>query len=80
MNKLVAYVDNRKLSVYADNARAHTAAASQEFMEENGLERAIHPLYSQDVAHSDFYLLSHVKYCLRGPLFETADDAETPAM
>jgi hypothetical protein len=35
----------RTLIVHADNARLHMyiAAASQEFMEENGLERAIHP-------------------------------------
>jgi hypothetical protein len=43
-------------------------------MEENGLERAIHPLYSQDWAPSDFYLFSHVKYCLRGQSFEMADE------
>jgi hypothetical protein len=42
-------------------------------MEENGLERAIHPRYSQDLAPSDFYLFSHMKHCLRGQSFETAD-------
>jgi hypothetical protein len=62
------------LIVLADNAPLHTAVASQEFMEENGLERAIHPPYSQDLARSDFYLFSHVKHCLRGQLFETADE------
>jgi hypothetical protein len=49
-------------------------AASKEFMEENALERAIHPPYSQDVVLSDFYLCSHVKHCLRGHSFETADE------
>jgi hypothetical protein len=55
---------------------AHTgmAAASQEFMEENRLERAIHPRYSQDLAPSGFYLFSHVTHCLRGRPFETADE------
>jgi hypothetical protein len=50
------------------------AAASQEFMEENGLERAIHPPYSQDLTPSDFCLFSHVKHCLRGQSFEMADE------
>jgi transposase InsO family protein len=31
------------LIVHADNARPHTAAASQQFVEENGMERATHP-------------------------------------
>jgi hypothetical protein len=43
-------------------------------MEENGLERAIHPPYSQDLAPSDFYLFSHVKHSLGGQSFETADE------
>jgi hypothetical protein len=51
---------SRQLIVHADNPRPHTAAASQKFMEENGLERAIHPPYSPDLASFDFYLFSHV--------------------
>jgi histone-lysine N-methyltransferase SETMAR len=43
-------------------------------MEENGLERAIHPPYSPDLAPSDFHLFSHVKHCLRGQSFETGDE------
>jgi hypothetical protein len=43
-------------------------------MEENGLERAIHPPYSPDVSSSDFYLFSHIEHYLRGQLFETADE------
>jgi histone-lysine N-methyltransferase SETMAR len=63
------------LIIHADNARPHphTAAASQKFREENGLERAIHSPYSPDLTPSDFYLFSHVKHCMRGQSFETAD-------
>jgi histone-lysine N-methyltransferase SETMAR len=62
--------------VHANTARPHayTAAASQEVMEENGLGRAIHPVYSPDLAPSDFYLFSHVNHDLRGQSFETADE------
>jgi transposase len=59
--------------VRADNARLPTAAASQEFMEENGTTRVPHPPYSPDWAPSDFDLLGHVKRCLRGQPFETPD-------
>jgi histone-lysine N-methyltransferase SETMAR len=60
------------LIVHTDNAFQHTAAASQEFMEKNGLERVIHPPYSPDLVPSDFHLFSHLTHCLRGPSFETA--------
>jgi hypothetical protein len=43
-------------------------------MEENGLERAIHPQYSPVLAPSDFYLFSHVKHCPRGQSLKTADE------
>jgi transposase len=72
VNRPAAQVDFR--IVHADKARPHTAAASQEFIEENGFERAIHPQYSPDLAPYDFYLFSHVKHCLRGQSFETADE------
>jgi hypothetical protein len=39
-----------------------------------GLEKAIHPQYSPDLAPSDFYLFSHVKDYLRGQSLETADE------
>jgi hypothetical protein len=74
MNEPLAQVENC-LSMPTTHARRHKAAPSQEFMEENGLDRAIHPRYSLDFAPSDFYLFSHVKPCLRGQTFETADEA-----
>jgi hypothetical protein len=43
-------------------------------MEENGLERASRPPYSPHSTPSDFYLFGHVKHCLRGQSFETADE------
>jgi hypothetical protein len=73
MNKPVRQVDNRS-SMTTTHARTRTAAASQEFMEENGPERAIHPPCSQHLSPSDFYLVSHMKHCLRGQSFETANE------
>jgi hypothetical protein len=40
-------------------------------MEENRLERAVRPLYSPDLALSDFDLFSHMKDSMRGQSFET---------
>jgi transposase len=54
--------------------RTHTAAAPEQFMEENGMIRAPHPRYSPDLTPSDFYLFGYVKHCLRGQSFETADE------
>jgi hypothetical protein len=56
------------------NARPQTAAASRQFMEENGTASAPHPPRSLDLAPSDFHLLGYVKHCLRGQPFETAGE------
>jgi hypothetical protein len=55
----------------ADNARPHTAKVTLDFMEHNAMKRAphLHPLYSPDLAPSDFYLSGHVKQLLRGHEF-----------
>jgi hypothetical protein len=62
------------LMVHADNARPHTGATSQQFMEENGMARAPHQPYSQNLAPSDFYLIGFMKHCLRGQSVEAADE------
>jgi transposase len=54
------------LVVRADNAGPPIAAASQKFMEENGMARDPQPPYSPDLAPSEFYLIGHVTHFLRG--------------
>jgi hypothetical protein len=49
----------------------HTAKATLDFMECNATKRALHPLYSPDLALSDFYLFGHAKQLLKG--YEYAD-------
>ncbi|GBN58695.1 hypothetical protein AVEN_131842-1 [Araneus ventricosus] len=39
-----------------DNSRPHTAAATPELLDQFGWEIFEHPLYSPDVAPSDFHL------------------------
>jgi histone-lysine N-methyltransferase SETMAR len=64
----------RKVVVHADNAKPHVAKRVKQFMDDNGLRTASHPLYSPDLAPSDFFLFGHVKTALRGTVFENAEE------
>jgi hypothetical protein len=64
----------RKLSVQADNAGPHTAKLSMDCLQPNNMRKAHHPLYSPDLAPSDFLLFGNVKRQLSGCCFDGADD------
>jgi transposase len=66
--------DGRKVTVHADNARAHTAQKCQTFCEENGLQLAPHPSYSPDLVPSDFSLFRYVKERLKGMVFPSYEE------
>jgi hypothetical protein len=53
----------RSLIIHADNARAHTARASLEYLEANGMEKAPHPSYLPDFAPSDCFCSAMSKEC-----------------
>jgi hypothetical protein len=53
--------DFRKLIVHADNTRPHQVSVSQQFMAQNAMVIAAHPLFSPNLASSDFYLFGHVE-------------------
>jgi transposase len=61
------------LIIHADNARPHTAQKTFEFCRENRLEMAPHPLYSPDLAPSDFLLFGHIKHQLEGIEFPSEE-------
>jgi hypothetical protein len=65
---------NRKLIVFADNARPHTARLSVEFFEDNQMKMAPHPPYSPDIAAPDFYLSGYIKRCLASRLFVDGEE------
>jgi len=52
-----------------DNARPHTAAATQNLITTFGWEQFDHPPYSPDLAPSDFHLFLHLKPFLAGRQF-----------
>jgi transposase len=66
--------DGRILVVHADNARAHAAQKCRTFCEENGLCVAPYPLYSPDLAPSDFFLFGYAKERLKGMVFPSYEE------
>jgi histone-lysine N-methyltransferase SETMAR len=64
----------RCLIVHADNARPHTARASLEYLEANGMEKAPHPPYLPDLAPSEFFLFGHIKRMLCGRAFGSSGE------
>jgi hypothetical protein len=53
--------------VHADNP--HTAKASVDFLEANGMRKSQHSAYSLNLAPSDFLLFGHVKRLMQGQSF-----------
>jgi hypothetical protein len=60
--------------IHADNARTDTTLRTHAFMAENSMKPAPHPLYSPNLAPSDFYLFGYVKGRLTGQMFESHAD------
>jgi hypothetical protein len=57
--------DFRKLIAHVDRLQLHKVSVSQQFMAQNAMVIAAHPLFSPDLASSDFYVFGHVKGLLR---------------
>lgn len=60
-----------------DNARPHTARATQQLLEKFGWDIFDHPPYSPDLAPSDFHLFPELKTRLGGKRFQTNEDLQT---
>ena len=58
-----------------DNASAHTANATVDFLQANSVRPLTHPPYSPDLAPCDFFLFPTVKKNLRGERFASPEDA-----
>ncbi|KAJ4431856.1 hypothetical protein ANN_20462 [Periplaneta americana] len=57
-----------------DNVRPHTAAATRGLLEQIRRELFDHPLYSPDLASSDFHLFTKLKEFLDGKRFGSDDE------
>ncbi|GBP39290.1 Histone-lysine N-methyltransferase SETMAR [Eumeta japonica] len=56
-------------AVLQDNASVHTARVSRQALKDTGFSEIDHPLYSPDLAPSDYFLFSNLKKELRGRRF-----------
>jgi histone-lysine N-methyltransferase SETMAR len=65
----------RGILLHHDNAPAHTAAQTLDFLHDEGVQLVTHPLYSPDLAPSDFYLFPELKKHLRGKRYSSAEEA-----
>lgn len=65
----------RRLLWHHDNASAHTAAQTLEFLRENQVQLLPHPPYSPDLAPCDYFLFPKIKDKLRGTRFSTMEEA-----
>ena len=65
----------RGLLWHHDNASAHTAALTIDFLSENSIQLVTHPAYSPDLAPCDFFLFPTVKEKICGTKFDCCDDA-----
>jgi hypothetical protein len=64
---------NRKIVLYFNNARSHTARSTIGYINRNYLVQAVHRTVSPDLAPSDSYLFGKVKAVLMGATFEDED-------
>lgn len=60
------YRTRRKI-LHMDNARPHLV---DEYLDQLGMRRLVHPPYSPDLAPSDFYLFGYLKMALEGCFFK----------
>jgi hypothetical protein len=67
-------VNGRRLVIHTGNARPPPARKSRAFCEENRPHLAVPPLYSPDLAPSDFFLFGAIKHCLQVMAFPWRDE------
>lgn len=67
----------REVLLLHDNARPHTAAATQQKLVEMNWKTLDHPPYSPDLSPCDFHMFGPLKEALGGKRFETNDQVET---
>jgi histone-lysine N-methyltransferase SETMAR len=65
----------RGILLHQDNASAHTAAVTMDFLHQSDVQLLPHPPYSPDLAPCDFFLFPKVKLLLKGKHYESKDAA-----
>ena len=65
----------RGLLLHHDNASAHTAAVTLDFLAASNVQLVTHPPYSPDLAPCDWFLFPSIKRQMKGKQFQSAEDA-----
>ena len=63
------------LLLHHDNASAHSAAVTLDFLASSNVQLVTHPPYSPDLAPCDWFLFPSAKMQLKGKKFQNAEDA-----
>jgi hypothetical protein len=64
----------KQLTIQLDNCSIHTSRTTEEYIREHNIIRLQHPLYSPDLAPSDFYLFPTIKEKLKD--IQTVDEED----
>ena len=73
----VSVVGNKKeIILYHDNASLHTAQLTQNFLEKIGYEKLLYPIFSPDLALSDYSLFTRLENHLDGPKLTSREEIE----
>lgn len=66
----------RGIKLHHDNAPAHTARRTENFLKKKNVKLVGHPAYSPDLAPCDFWLNPTVKLPLRGQRFRNENEVK----
>ena len=84
MNKLRCTIQNKILPMLSrgivllhDNARPHDGQCTQDLITSFGWEKIDYPLYSPDLAPSDYHLFLHLNRHLGGQRYDDDNDVKT---
>lgn len=67
-------IQEKGIFLHHDNAPAHRARATQEFLQATQLVQLPHPAYSPDLAPADFFLFPRMKKNLKGKHFNSREE------
>ncbi|CAH1987723.1 unnamed protein product [Acanthoscelides obtectus] len=65
----------RRIILHQDNASSHTAQKTKQYLTEENVELLDHLPYSPDLSPNDFFTFLKIKNRLRGPRFQSPEEA-----
>ncbi|CAH1978606.1 unnamed protein product [Acanthoscelides obtectus] len=65
----------RRIILHQDNAIAHTAQKTRQYLTEENVKLLDHPPYSPDLSLNDFFTFPKIKNILRGRRFQSPEEA-----